>query len=102
MNSILKLNVVPPQGPVFSVSVAARHPAEFSADLQVDETKRPARYAVWLRGQGVPKIMGEGRDAIEAALTLGHRLVGYLNDVDDRLSTNPPKPYLGEVLERSS
>ncbi len=85
--------------PSFSVSVGARYPAELNATISILQREgKPATYLVSLQGNGVPTISGEGRDGLEAALTLGYRAAKYLEQIDDRLATDPPAPY-GENLE---
>lgn len=86
--------------PTLTVSVGARYPAEFNASVSILQREgKPVRYLAALQGYGVPKIMAEGGDAIEAALTLGHRTAKYLEQIDDRLSACPPDPYIDEHPE---
>src|SRR5689334_6837135 len=83
--------------PSFSVSVGARYPAELNATISILQREdKPTTYLVALQGTGVPKIAAEGRDALEAALTLGYRAAKYLEQIDDRLAADPPDPYIAE------
>jgi hypothetical protein len=82
----------------FAVSVPSRCPAEFQASFDILQREgRPAAYLVVLTGEGVPKLMADGIDAIEAALRLGYGVAHYLEGIDEDI-----KNKIGRGLFRFS
>lgn len=89
--------------PTLSISVGARYPAEFNATSSILQREgKPATYLVALQGHGVPKTAAEGRDVIEAAITLGYRTAKYIEQIDDGLAACPPAPYIAGTPETDS
>jgi hypothetical protein len=71
-------------GSHFTVGVATRHPAEFFATLDtLPREDGLTHYLVTLRGSGLPKLMADGVEAIEAAVKLGYIVARHLEQLDD-------------------